>query len=107
MIPCHHYGDSMRIIAKSTLRRFWAANPQAQVPLERWYNYAKKANWKTPAHVRKYANSADFVGDRVIFNIGGNNYRLIVKIEYEFGDIYIRFVGTHEEYDRIEDVKAI
>ncbi|MEZ4710377.1 MAG: type II toxin-antitoxin system HigB family toxin [Caldilineaceae bacterium] len=92
----------MRIFSKSTLREYWAQNPRAENALRRWHSYVENADWRTPADVREYASTADFVGSKVIFNIGGNNYRLIVDIDYEFGAVYIKFVGTHKEYDRID-----
>ena len=93
----------MRIIARSTLRAFAARHPQARQPLDDWYKFAAHAVWQTPADVRLHFRSADILPDnRVVFNIGGNRYRLVVKIEYQFQTIYIRFVGTHAEYDRID-----
>lgn len=94
----------MRIIARSRLREFWEVHPQAHAPLEAWYTLVKSATWRTPADVRAMFGSADFVANnRVIFNIGGNNYRLIVKVQYRDQAVYIRFIGTHAEYDDLED----
>lgn len=93
----------MRILTKRRLREFWERNPQAEQPLKRWHDYVRKAQWSSPVDVKEDFRSADILSDnRVIFNIGGNNYRLVVKIEYRFQDVYVRFVGTHAEYDRID-----
>lgn len=93
----------MRIIAKRALREFWDLHPRAEQPLKAWYALVKDVVWNDPSDVRKMFNSADFVaGNRIIFNIGGNNYRLIVKASYRWQILYIRFVGTHAEYDKID-----
>jgi mRNA interferase HigB len=93
----------MRIISRRTLREFTAKYPQAEQPLEMWYRYVRVADWRTPADVKASFRSADILPDRrVVFNIGGNKYRLVVKIEYDPQVVYIRFMGTHAEYDRID-----
>ncbi len=93
----------MRIIAKSTLRDFWERFPDAEEPLLSWYREAEKADWDTPAKIKDQYRNASFVGDnRVVFNIKGNDYRLVVKINYGYRVVYVRFVGTHAEYDKIE-----
>jgi mRNA interferase HigB len=93
----------MRIIAKRTLRAFWIRYPDAEEPLLAWYREVEKADWEEPAQVKEKYRSASFVkGNRVIFNIKGNDYRLIVKINYEYRVVYVRFVGTHAEYDEID-----
>ena len=93
----------MRVIAKSALREFWKSYPDAEQPLRAWHAEAKAAAWKTPADAKaKYRSASILRGGRVVFNIGGNKYRLIVKINYPFQVIYIRFLGTHREYDRID-----
>lgn len=97
----------MQIIAKRTLKLFWEANPQAETPLRAWYALVSKAEWDGPADVKAMFRSADFVGDsRVIFDIGGNKFRLIVRIAYRYRRVLVKFIGTHAEYDRInpEDV---
>ena len=92
----------MRVIAKTALRNFWASHPDAEQPLRAWHCEAKKAAWKTPADVKaKYRSASVLKGGRVVFDMGGNKYRLVVKINYPFQIVYIRFVGTHREYDRI------
>lgn len=93
----------MQIIAKSTLREFWEREPHAEAPLKTWYATASKANWKGPAEVKStFGTTVDFVGDnRVIFDIGGNKYRLIVHFAYPYQRALIKFIGTHKEYDKI------
>lgn len=94
---------SMRVIAISTLRDFWAKHPQAETPLRGWYADASRAEWKTPAEIKAAHRNASFVGsNRVVFNIKGNDYRLIVAVHYNRGMMYIRFVGTHKEYDALD-----
>ena len=93
----------MRIIAKTALRNFWARHPDAEQPLRAWHSETKRAAWKTPADVKLQFRSASILrGERAVFNIGGNKYRLVVKINYSFGVVYIRFIGTHRDYDRID-----
>jgi mRNA interferase HigB len=96
----------MRIIAKSTLRKFWARYPDAEGPLLAWYRETEKEDWDSPAKVKQKYRSASFVGDRVVFNVKGNTYRLVVRIHYAYRIVLIRFVGTHRQYDAI-DVKEV
>ena len=93
----------MRIISKRTLRAFWIRYPDAEEPLLAWYREVVKEDWAKPADVKAKYRSASFLkGNRVVFNIKGNNYRLIVKINYHYRMLYVRFVGTHAEYDKID-----
>ena len=93
----------MRIIALKTLRQFWNRYPQAQQPLQTWYADAKKATWNTPSDIKSVYRNASILADhRVAFDVKGNDFRLVVKINYQYGIVYIRFVGTHAEYDRID-----
>lgn len=93
----------MRIISRKTLKDFWEHHPDARQPLQAWYDDAKNAAWKSPADIKNVYRNARFLADnRVVFNIKGNSYRLIVAILYSHGIIYIRFVGSHREYDRID-----
>ncbi len=93
----------MRVIAKKALIDYWTRVPAARPELEAWFAEAKSASWGTPADVKaKYGNASVLKGGRVVFNISGNSYRLVVSINYEYYTLYIRFVGTHEEYDRID-----
>jgi mRNA interferase HigB len=96
----------MRIVAKRTLREFWERYPDAEDPLLAWYREVEKEDWTKSSDVKDKFRSASFVGDRVVFNIKGNDYRLVVKINYPYRVVYVRFVGTHEEYDEI-DVKEV
>lgn len=100
-----YYGQ-VRIIARRTLREFFEKYQDSEGPLEAWYAEARKADWKSPAQIKEQYRNASFLKDnRVIFNIGGNKYRLIVKIQYDFGIIFIRFIGTHGQYDQIDAEK--
>lgn len=95
----------MRIIARKVLRDFWEkpAHADAEQPLKAWYKLAEEADWANPTQVKESLGSASIVGDsRVVFNIAGNKYRLVVKINYPYRLIYIRFVGTHRQYDNID-----
>ena len=95
----------MRIIARSTLRSFWEKHPDAEQPLRAWFGEASRAVWKSPEDVKSiYRNASIIANNRVVFNIKGNNYRLIVHIRYDVGIIFIRFAGTHQEYDKIDAV---
>ena len=93
----------MRIIAKRTLREYWEQEPRAEQPLKSWYAIASKADWSSPMDVKHMYGTASIVGnDRVVFNIGGNKYRLIVRFDYWGRLGFVRFVGTHAEYDRVD-----
>lgn len=93
----------MRVIARKTLKDYWKTVPGSRTELEAWYAEAKNADWKTSADVKaKYGNASILKDGRVVFNISGNSYRLVVWINYAFHTIYIRFIGTHKEYDRID-----
>jgi mRNA interferase HigB len=93
----------MRIISRRTLREFWERHPDARHALQAWYADAKRAVWIRPADVKEiYRNASIVAQNRVVFNIKGSRYRLVVAVNYEYGMVYIRFVGTHEEYDRID-----
>ena len=95
----------MRIIARRALREFWERHRDAEQPLRAWYHDAREADW--PADVKRvYANASVIGENRVVFNIGGNKYRLVVAINYPYRVCYIRFVGTHQAYDRI-DAKSV
>ena len=93
----------MRIIAKRTLREFWERHANARQPLLDWYRDVNSADWSTPTAVRSQFPRASVVGShRVVFRIKGNDYRLVVRIFYPGRVVYIRFIGTHSEYDRID-----
>ena len=89
----------MRVIAVSTLRAFWALHPDAEQPLKAWYEEATNASWTQPADIKAQYRSASVLKNRrVVFNIKGNDYRLIVAIAYKLQIVYVKFVGTHKEY---------
>jgi mRNA interferase HigB len=96
----------MRIIAKRALRQFWETHPrgsEAKTPLQVWYSTTESADWASPADVKaNYGDASILKNSRVVFNIAGNKFRLIVRINYPYRVVYIRFVGTHDEYDRID-----
>ena len=97
----------MRIIARSTLRDFWEKHPDAETPLKAWFGEVKKVEWKSFNQLKQQFGNASIVGnDRVVFNIKGNYYRLIAAVDYEKQILWIRFVGTHKAYDKI-DAKTI
>jgi len=93
----------MRIISKKPLREFWEKHHTAKAALQAWYEDASRVEWRTPTDIKSvYRNASIIANNRVVFNIKGNDYRLIVKVQYDRGQIYIRFVGTHREYDEID-----
>jgi mRNA interferase HigB len=93
---------SLRVIAKKILRDFWESHADCEQQLMAWFQEASKAEWKNPNEIKQEYPSASILNDnRVVFNIKGNNYRLIVKINYDYQMIWIRFIGTHSEYDKI------
>ncbi len=93
----------MRILARKALVAFWSLHPDAKTNLEAWYHEAKGASWASSADIKALYRSASIIGkSRVVFNICGNKYRLVVQINYSLHVIYIRFIGTHKEYDRID-----
>lgn len=97
----------MRIIARKTLVDYWTNHPSAKNQLEAWFKETELSNWENPSDIKKRYPSASFLADnRVCFNIAGNSFRLIVKINYKFHIVYIRFIGTHSEYDKIDADKV-
>ncbi|MGH6897158.1 MAG: type II toxin-antitoxin system HigB family toxin [Geminicoccaceae bacterium] len=93
----------MRIIAKRALRELWRRVPQAKEPLRAWYADARAADWASPNAIKARYRSAGILGNnRIVFDIAGNKYRLVVRINYHYRVVYVRFVGTHAEYDRID-----
>lgn len=96
----------MRVISRKKLSDYWQEHPDVAESLKAWYKEAKHADWKTFNTIKQRYGSADALPDsRVVFNIKGNHYRLVVKIQYSLGVVYIRFVGTHAEYDQIDAVR--
>lgn len=96
----------MRVFAKKTLREFWTKHPDSEQQLKSWYREVEKSEWQNSNELKREYPSASIVGDnRVIFNIKGNNYRLIVKINFYYQMMWIRFIGTHKEYDKVDATK--
>ena len=97
----------MNVIKRQTLIDFWTKHPTAKGALEAWFAEVKKSEWQRSTDIKQRFSSADFLaGNRVVFNISGNNYRLIVKVEYKSKTVYIRFIGTHAEYSKIDAEKV-
>ena len=94
----------MRVIAKRTLKLFWEKHNQAEAPLRTWYSVASRARWQSPQDVKAmFGATVDFVGDnRIVFDLAGNKYRLVVRVSYSFQRVLIKFIGTHDEYDKID-----
>ena len=91
-----------RIFSKSTLREYWEKQSDSEQYLKTWYDTSMNSDWKTPGEVKQtYANASILKDSRIVFNIKGNSYRLMVKINYGYGIVWIRFIGTHTEYDKI------
>lgn len=92
----------MRVLSRKMLRQFWEKHPDARQALQAWYVDVKHAHWKSPSDIKNVYQSASFLSNnRVVFNIKGNTYRVIVIVLYKHGKVYIRFVGTHKDYSRI------
>ena len=103
------YIKTVRVISRRILRQFWQNHryQDSEQALRAWYAEAKTANWASPQEIKESYRTASIIGNnRVVFNICGNKYRLIVAIKYNFGIIFIRFIGTHKQYDKIsaEDI---
>jgi len=97
----------MRIVAKGTLRAFWERFREAKEPLQAWYREVEKEDWDGPARLKvKYRNASIIKGNRAVFNIKGNDYRLVVEINHQHRVVYVRFVGTHAEYDKVNVEKV-
>ncbi|MCJ8347043.1 type II toxin-antitoxin system HigB family toxin [bacterium] len=95
----------MHIISRKTLKEFWTQHSDSEQALLTWFSITSQAKWESPNDIKEIFRSADFLpNDRVCFNIKGNRYRLVVKIQYKFSRVYIRFIGTHSEYDKINAV---
>lgn len=94
----------MNILSKATLRRFWARHPQSETPLRVWHSIVEKSVWVGPADVKaQFGNTVDFVSDnRIVFDISGNKFRLIVHVAYPHQRVLVKFIGTHAEYDKID-----
>jgi mRNA interferase HigB len=97
----------MRIIARNTLIKYWKTHPDTEQPLKSWFDEAQSALWKNPNQLkRQFRNVSVITNKRVVFNIKGNNYRLVADIEYKIGILFVVWIGAHKEYDKI-NVKEI
>ena len=95
--------NNMRVIAISTLRAFWESCPDAEQPLKAWYDEARNATWTQPSDIKAQYRSASILKNRrVVFNIKGNDYRLVVSVAFRLQIVCVKFVGTHQEYDKID-----
>jgi len=93
----------MRVIAIKSLKTFWAKHPDAEQPLLAWHDEVSKATWKQPSEIKmRYASASILKNRRVVFNIKGNDYRLIVAVAYNVGVVYVKFIGTHRQYDAVD-----
>jgi mRNA interferase HigB len=90
----------MRVIKRGTLEKFWGEHPDAKASLESWYGVVRTADWKTPAGLKQVYPNADLVGRRTVFNIAGNKYRLIARVNYQSQRVFVLFILTHAEYDK-------
>lgn len=98
----------MRIFSKGTLRRFWEEYPDAKPSLEFWYDTIENGDFEYPSDIIALFKNADTVGNgRIVFNIARNKYRLIAKFQYDLKFVFVRFIGTHKEYDKIEEIENI
>jgi mRNA interferase HigB len=96
----------LRVIAKKILREFWLKHTDCEQQLKAWFQEASKTEWKTSRDIKKDYPSASFLANnRVVFNIKGNHYRLVIRVNYDYQMIWIRFIGTHGEYDKIDATK--
>lgn len=93
----------MRVIAKRTLRKFWERHADAEQPLKAWHDEARNAQWLQPPDIKAIYRSASFIANsRVVFDIGGNKHRLVTVVDYRRRALFIKFIGTHAEYDKID-----
>jgi mRNA interferase HigB len=90
----------MRVIKRAALEQFWQRHPDAKTSLESWFAVVRTASWKTPAEMKQVYPNADLVGRRTVFNIAGNKYRLIARVNYQTQLVFVRYLLTHAEYDR-------
>lgn len=96
----------MHIISRSTLSEFWEKHRDAEIPLRIWFKRVEKAKWKSVQELKKDFSSADYVGNnRIVFDIKGNKYRIVVVVFFDGQKVFIRFVGKHSEYDKINAIK--
>lgn len=100
--------EGMRVIAKKTIVEYYTKHAGARTALEEWFEKAELADWQNFSDVKDSFRSADWVGNnRIVFNIKGNDYRLVVLVLFKIKMVYIRFIGTHAEYDKVQDISNI
>jgi mRNA interferase HigB len=93
----------MHIIKQKTLKEFWEKHSDVEQQLKSWIFNVENASWKTTKDVKEIYSSADFlINNRIVFNIKGNDYRLIVRVNFDRGQVYVKFIGTHSQYDKID-----
>ncbi len=93
----------MNVVTRRRLQEFWARHPRAEAPLKAWYRLVRAAEWSTPQDIRDQFGNADFLADnRVIFDVAGNHYRIVVRVSYPFKQVLVKFVGTHKEHNDID-----
>jgi len=90
----------MRVIKRAALGQFWERHPDAKASLESWFTVVRTASWKTPVEMKRVYPNADLVGRRTVFNIAGNKYRLIARVNYQTQLVFVLYLLTHAEYDR-------
>ena len=106
-LSLHYNIENVRVIARRTLREYWEKHKDCEQQLKAWYQEAERANWTSPNDIKQdYPNASIIEDNRMVFNIKGNHYRLIVRINYDYGIVWIRFVGTHAKYDKIDTTKV-
>jgi mRNA interferase HigB len=102
-VPNWDYNRAMKLVAVKILREFWAKYPDAEQPLKAWVDEVHQADWTQPADIKAQYRSASVLKNRrVVFNIKGNDYRIVVGVAYRFGAVYVKFIGTHAQYDAID-----
>jgi mRNA interferase HigB len=95
----------MQVFTKRTLREYWeqSGREESRIPLASWFRQTSAASWRSFAELRPDFASADYVGsEKVVFNIGGNKYRLVAKVDFKFQMVFVRFIGTHADYDKVK-----
>lgn len=93
----------MRVVALRSLREFWRQHPDAERPLRAWHDEVSRATWRSPTDIKRTFRQASILGSRrVVFNIKGNDYRLVASVAYHTGILFVKFIGTHADYDRID-----
>ena len=102
-VPKWDYDSAMRLIAVSHLKQFWEKHPPAEQALLSWVSAIRAVEWAAPADIKaQFATASVLKSRRVVFNIKGNDYRLVAAVAYRFGCVYVKFIGTHREYDQID-----